>query len=177
MKQFALFLIMVLLSSCASVDPREIEINNTDLSGSEVYAFIGKKISVQKFNPEIEDGYILMDSAFIATYEVIEQYSGKKLNKRIQFEVYDHYGFPNFAKHDKAMVYLKKGKESLYHIKYTYDLVRLSETYGWVTCGTAIDWDEKPILKPLYISQGRGCYKGNIASNVAKARILSGDVK
>ena len=118
-----------------------------------------------------------MDEAFIATYEVVEQYSGPKLPKRVQFEVYDHYGFPNFARHDTALIYLKKGNQTLYHIKYTYDLVRPTTKYGWVTCGTAYDWNEKPILKPLVIYQGKSCFKGNIASNVAKTRILTGDVK
>lgn len=177
MKIIFILIIVIFLSSCASVDPNEVEINETDLSENEVYAFIGKKISVRKFEPEIEEGYFLMDEAFIATYEVIEQYSGVKLPKQVQFEAYDHYGFPNFARHDTALVYLKKVNETLYHIKYTYDLVRLSTKYGWVACGIAYDWNEKPILEPLNISLGKGCFKGNIASNVAKARILVGDVK
>lgn len=176
MKCSYLVSVIIFLCSCTSIEPSAIEINETDLSDHQVYSFVGKKISVDEFEPEIMKGYILMDLAFIATYEVIEQYSGKKLPERIQFEVYDHYGYPPFAKHETVLIYLKKGSGVLYHVKYSYDLVRKSTKYGWVTCDTVLNWDEKPILKPVYISQDGGCSKGNIANNVAKVRIQSGDV-
>ena len=175
-KLIGLVLLLSMLGGCTSTRTVEIVLNAENLDEHGIYSFVGKKISVESFVPELDENYILMDASFLARYEVVEQYSGKELPEIVEFEVYDHFGFPPFAKHEQALIYAREHDGILYHVKYSFDQVRFSSRYGWVTCGTSYDWDGEPILRPHKINEGDDCLYGNLANNIAKRRLISGDL-
>ncbi len=67
-----------------------------DLEEQNLYVFVGEKISVEEFKPELEEGRILMDSAFRTQYKVIKQVYNQLRTDTIEFIAYDHYGAPAF---------------------------------------------------------------------------------
>ncbi len=60
--------------------------------------FVGEKIKVDKFKPEMAKGQIPFDEAFKAKYRVIQQVYGNYKTDTIDFEAYDHMGVPPFSK-------------------------------------------------------------------------------
>ena len=174
-------LLYVCLSSCSSdlniviaepwIPPPESHNEST------LFAFIGQKLSVLEFEPELEDNVILMDLAFKARYKLLAQVTGTKLPDIVEFEAYDHYGFPMFAKHDIALIYLTKavGDDALYHVKYTFDRVRQTSDGRWAKCTETYGRDDKLILEPKRIPNIRGCKRGNYASEIVQARIAAGE--
>lgn len=113
------------------------------LKNDSLYIFIGKKISVIKFNPnensekivgkefdkEIGDSInivikkVVMDEAFLCRYQVMENLHNT-LPKVIEFEAYDHYGRPDFEQYDEVILYLYQNKNGkFYHKKYTYNRI------------------------------------------------------
>ena len=171
--------VCILLVSCTSqpnvavVEPWNPP--ESSLGSTSFYAFVGKKISVREFSPTLEKDVILMDLAFEAEYEVLEQLAGPELPDRIRFEAYDHYGFPEFAKHDVVLLYLVRSQEDAryYHVKYTFDHVFSISGNRWITCGNKHGWDDKPLLKTRVI-RSRHCKRGNYAIEVVEARMVAG---
>ena len=170
-----LFLPLLLLVSCATNNTLEDSSKkiNRPLNQTEIYTFIGKKISIKSFTLKIEDGAIPLNSGYKANYEIIEQFSGEMLPATIQFEAYTHFRYPLFAEHDTVLLYLVKKGDVFYHLKYTFDKVYESKKYNWVTCGTKYTWDKKRIMKPVFIWQKLSCIRGNKAINIARGRVLS----
>ncbi|MCX8531878.1 hypothetical protein [Chryseobacterium luquanense] len=112
-----------------------------------LYAFVGKKISVTEFDPnenqedvptgeyEIDEemgdtlkvvkrSYI-MDNAFKCRYKVVKKMFNYLETDTVEFIAYDHYGTPGFAKRDTIILYLSKSKDGshYFHQKYQYDHV------------------------------------------------------
>ena len=170
-----IFLSLLLLGACVANNISEYSSKkiNGSLNQTEVYAFIGKKISVNHFTPEVEEGVISLSSGYKANYEILEQFSGEMLPTNIQFEAYTHFRYPQFAEHDIVLLYLIKVNGDFYHLKYTFDTVYESKKHNWVTCGTTYTWDKKRLMKPKFIWQRLGCIRGNKAINIARERTLS----
>lgn len=120
---------------------------NTENDTINLYAFIGEKISVVKFDPNadiekrqtitkaldeetgdsvdvVHQRYI-MDSGFRCTYKILKNIFNNLPNDTIEFVAYDHYGTPGFAEKDTVILYLSKNKKEghLFHQKYQYDNV------------------------------------------------------
>ena len=98
--------------------------------------FVGRKISVEEFEPEAEEGYILMDLAFLARYEVVSILRGEYAGEKIEFEAYDHYGFPNFATYETVVLFVSMADDgTYYHQKYQYIPVYPTAAGTWAGCG------------------------------------------
>ncbi|MCI3938952.1 hypothetical protein MQX03_17265 [Chryseobacterium aahli] len=112
-----------------------------------LYAFVGKKISVTEFDPnenqedfptgeyEIDEetgdtlkvlkrSYV-MDRAFKCKYKVVKKMFNYLETDTVEFVAYDHYGTPGFAERDTVILYLSKSKDGghYFHQKYQYDNV------------------------------------------------------
>ena len=76
-----IILSLLLLGACVANNISEYSSKkiNGSLNQTEVYAFIGKKISVNHFTPEVEEGVISLSSGYKANYEILEQFSGEML--------------------------------------------------------------------------------------------------
>lgn len=140
---FSIFLLFVI--SCNSLLHTEKNILRTEEGRSiNLYAFVGKKISVTEFNPNaekrdveygiddetgdsitiIQEKYI-MDRAFLCKYQVIKNMFNHLENDTVEFTAYDHYGTPGFAESDTVILYISTSKDSshYFHQKYQYDRV------------------------------------------------------
>lgn len=115
---------------------------------SKVYAFVGEKVEVKEFNPQVEKGAILMDSAFKAKYKIIQNVYGDYQGEFIEFEAFDHYGYPAFAKFKNVLLFVSEYKGKLYHEKYQYFDVYLTKDGKWAGCGDPYQFEEvhrKPV--------------------------------
>jgi hypothetical protein len=102
---------------------------------SKLYVFVGEKIEVVSFEPEIEKGEVLMDFSFKAKYRVIQNVYGKYDKDIIEFEVYDHYGIPPFSKYKNVLLFVSEYEGKLYHEKYQYFDVYQTKNGKWASCG------------------------------------------
>jgi hypothetical protein len=112
-----------------------------------VLAFVGRKIRINEFDPAEDDPepsdedseeeiiIIHMDAAFKARYRILELVHGGFEGDIVDFKVYDHYGFPRFAKSDIALIYLREYDGALYHSKYQYDEVYPTRDGRYAGCG------------------------------------------
>jgi hypothetical protein len=141
---------------------------------SNVIAFIGKKISVDEFDPNVGNDYLIMDLAFTAKYQVLEQLSGKPLSTTISFNAYDHYGIPKFSAYPEALIYVFEQEGVYFHFKYTFDQIKLSSENDWIKCGETLNSKGSRIIEPVFLWAGLECIIGNYAKNIVKARVESG---
>lgn len=104
-----------------------------------LYAFVGKKISVIEFDPNENYQYsgfdsltgetitysskYVMDNAFLAKYKVLQNVFNELPRDTIEFIVYDHYGRPGFENEEIVLLYLGKyeDKDEFFHKKYQFD--------------------------------------------------------
>jgi hypothetical protein len=115
---------------------------------SRIFVFVGEKVEVKEFNPEAEKGAILMDSAFKAKYKIIQNVYGDYQGEYIEFEAYDHYGYPPFAKYKNVLLFVSEYKGELYHEKYQYFDVYQTKDGNWAGCGDPYQFEEvhrKPV--------------------------------
>ncbi|MGC5746302.1 hypothetical protein [Chryseobacterium sp. NFX27] len=140
--------ILALLSTFISCNSsikasKNISVGNRNDS-INLYAFIGEKISVEEFNPNINNKVIekeideetgdsvsvirthfVTDNAFRCKYKVVKNILNNLSNDTIEFLAYDHYGKPSFSEKDSVILYISKNKKDNYyfHQKYQYDKV------------------------------------------------------
>ena len=112
-----------------------------------LYAFVGKKISVTEFDPnenqeDVQTGEYeideetrdtlkiarkrsIMDGAFKCKYKVVKKMFNYLETDTVEFFAYDHYGAPGFAERDTVILYLSKSENGshYFHQKYQYDQV------------------------------------------------------
>jgi hypothetical protein len=143
-----IFGILIILISCKSTNIKqesEFKISNDSVN---LYAFIGKKISVIQFDPnensermEVDsitgDTLIfkswVMDSGFKNKYKLIQNVYNKLEKDTVEFVAYDHYGRPAFEKYDNVLLYLSYNEEKgiYYHQKYIFDPIEKSKKGIW----------------------------------------------
>lgn len=138
------------LSLCCFIitacNPAYINTSKNIMHGGAInlYAFVGKKISVIEFDPNdntdiIEYGIdedtgdsvktirkkYVTDRAFRCKYQVIKKMFNYLENDTVEFTAYDHYETPGFTENDTVILYLSKSKDGshYFHQKYQYDQV------------------------------------------------------
>jgi hypothetical protein len=132
------------------VEKREKQIDDLldEEKPTKFYVFVGEKIEVNRFVPELKKGRIPFDQAFKAKYKVVQNIYGDYKGEMIEFEAFDHYGFPPFAKYDNVLLFVSEYKGKLYHEKYQYFNVNKTIDGKWASCGDPYrfdDYNRKPI--------------------------------
>ena len=92
-----------------------------------LFVFVGQKIEV-KLIP-YEQGS--MDAGFKAKYKVLQKVYGDYSGNTIEFNAYDHYGEPPFAKFDHVLLFVSEYEGKFYHQKYTYDPLFKTKDGRW----------------------------------------------
>jgi hypothetical protein len=134
------YLIIIILSLFGCSSPKKALTNYyTEDKNVNLYAFVGKKISVTEFNPNAEqkDETIMekvtgetlvkkshiIDLGFRCKYLVIKNVFNKLETDTIDFIAYDHYGRPVFEEPEYVMLYISKSSKGNYffHQKYQFD--------------------------------------------------------
>lgn len=107
-----------------------------------LYAFVGKKISVEEFDPNLEQSEkvtvdsitgekiiqkkYIMDIGFRCKYLVIKNVFNKLQKDTINFVAYDHYGKPHFENSELVLLYISKNNDGkYYHQKYQFDDLKI----------------------------------------------------
>jgi hypothetical protein len=123
---------------------------------SKLYVFVGEKIEVKPFHIEAKPNTIIMDQGFKARYKVLKNLYGDFSKDTIEFEAYDHYGFPGFAKFTHVLLYISEYNGRLYHEKYQYSPVYKIGNNRWAGPYAKIDYEhpyaKSTTLKPEKIS-------------------------
>jgi hypothetical protein len=113
-----------------------------------LYAFIGEKISVIEFDPNVNSERIevdsitgdtlifkswVMDSGFKCKYKVVRNVYNELKTDTVEFEAYDHYGRPAFENYENVLLYLSHNEEKnkYYHQKYIFDAIKKGKNGEW----------------------------------------------
>lgn len=148
MKRILFILILTSLNCCKSMQNEKDSNHNIKNDSINLYAFIGEKISISEFDPNINNATIeidsitndtirhvthIMDYAFNAKYKVLKNVFNKIETDTINFVVYNHYGRPDFENYENVILYISqnKEKEHYYHQKYQYDAIKKSKNGLW----------------------------------------------
>ncbi len=142
-----LFGCILLCFCCKSTAPIQNTQRIKEDKEINLYAFIGKKISVKEFKLESSETMeidsvtgdtteyinIVMDRAFKAKYKVIQNVFNKLPSDTVEFIAFDHYGQPKFKKHRYVMLYLSLDEKAgtYYHQKYQFDPVKKIGKNSW----------------------------------------------
>jgi hypothetical protein len=147
-----------LAAACASLAPDAAipdldipDFNNTIAGGDpgQTIAFVGEKIAVQQSDYSCPENHICMDARFHARYRIVELLEGQFDGDVIDFIAYDHYGYPNFARADRPLIYVVQVDDELYHHKYAFDVLNTVRGGGYATCGDPYNEYEPEQVKDL----------------------------
>ncbi len=82
---------------------------------NNLYVFVGEKISVEEFDPRTKENDLPFDQAFQAKYKVLQNIYGDYQKDTIEFEAFDHYGSPPFAKYNTVLLFVSEYEGKFYH--------------------------------------------------------------
>ncbi len=133
-------MLFLLLSPCASAQNEETE------EKYETVAFVGRLISIRPLpdpcegRPPSEDTVcISFDALYLARYEIVEMVAGHLSASEIDIEIADHYGFPRFARHPHALLFVAIGRDASYLHKYRGYAVYRTTSNTWASCGNPLE--------------------------------------
>jgi hypothetical protein len=114
----------------------------------ETQVFVGRLISIEEQPDPCESKpvdadrmCIAFDALYLAKYEVVRPVLGEMRSKEIDIRVADHYGFPKFARHPYALLFVAVGADDAYLHKYQGFPVYRTVSGDWASCGDPADWD------------------------------------
>ncbi|QKE63320.1 hypothetical protein HNE05_08070 [Aquipseudomonas campi] len=138
---------------------------------SKYFVFIGKKISLEPVPPKA--GEILLDSQFLATYEILEPYWGTHKGKSIEFTVYDHHGTPQFSLYEHVLLYVEMHDGQYFHSKYQFSPLYKDRSGKWAGTYASYDYEhsynKNTPIKPIRIEFNEPVFYD--ISDVTKDRI------
>lgn len=134
-----------------SYSQKDIKINYYQENDKvNLYAFVGEKISVIEFDPNLlEEKKIeisattgdtifrtsrVKDRAYKLKYKVIKNlYNNLKIDT-VEFVAFDHYGKPNFTNYKSVILYISKSQNEkyYYHQKYQYNEIYSTRNNEWI---------------------------------------------
>ena len=133
----------------------------TRAQDTNLFVFVGEKISIDEFHPDIGPNAILMDEAFKARYRILRPVYGSYPDAEIEFEAYDHYGRPSFENYPFVLLFVSAENDRYYHQKYQFFPVFLTKTGVWAGCGSPYRF-EPPVhhgsLKPQKLDFGADAF-------------------
>ena len=151
MRNYIFILILIVLFGCST--PKQINDYYGENKEVNLYAFVGKKISVIEFDPNAEqigvkvydpksgDTIIrkshIMDGGFRCKYVIIKNVFNNPKVDTIDFIAYDHYGNPAFSEYETVLLYVSKSIQGNYyfHQKYQFDYLEKNSDgkfYGYM---------------------------------------------
>lgn len=102
-----------------------------ELEEPSLYVFVGEKITIERFEPELEEGQIILDEAFIATYRILSFVYNNLAADTITFKAYDHYGWPGFSEYETVLLYIVKTDDGFVHSKYLFSPLYKTKRGTW----------------------------------------------
>lgn len=109
-----------------------------DIPSSRLVAFVGRleSIAENKADPCAGDPTcVMLDVIYDASYTVLEPLQGRIERGRIRFRIFDHSGFPGFARYRHALLFVLMTDKSAVLVKYQgFEMQPLAQG-GWGSCG------------------------------------------
>jgi len=112
------------------------------VDGDGLIAFVGEKLEVIEVEtPLLQTPHgsgtfsIILDYHYRARYRVIEKLCGDFFEDVIEFDIYDHHGFPYFARYETVLLYVSRYGDRYVHQKYQSDVVHKTRSGEWARCG------------------------------------------
>ena len=112
--------------------------------------FVGEKIEVKYIEKPSRETIIegndtiirvIMDSEYLAKYKILQLVHGSYKFDTIEFTVYDHYGKPAFSKHQTVLLFVSEYNGKLYHEKYQYFDLYMTEIGKWASPYSSEDYN------------------------------------
>jgi hypothetical protein len=104
--------------------------------------FVGRQLNLKPVSNEAPPGYVILDSKYLARYQILHVLCGLFPSDTIEFEVYDHYGTPAFAQFETVLLYVSRYNGRMIHQKYMYNPVYETIDGDWAGCGDPYELDE-----------------------------------
>lgn len=110
------------------------------VDGDGLFVFVGEKLEVTEVPPAPdppESGQLVirLDSQFRARYRVLDRLCGEFVGNVIDFDAFDHWGFPAFARYETVLLYVSLNGDRYYHQKYQFNDVYKTSSGEWASCG------------------------------------------
>jgi len=132
--------LFLLLSPWASAQVEDTE------EAYKTVAFVGRLISIRPLPdpcegelPSEDKICVSFDSLYLARYEIVEMVAGHLSASEIDIEIADHYGFPGFARHPHALLFIVVGPGLPYLHRYQGYVVCRTTSNSWASCGNPLD--------------------------------------
>lgn len=182
MKKYFVTISICILISCSS-EKKMADNFYSENKNVNLFAFVGKKISVTQFDPNAEEKEVIstdsltgekivkksyiMDSGFRCKYLILKNVYNRLENDTVEFVAYDHYGRPNFEKSEYVLLYISKSSNgsSYFHQKYQYDDLKVDadkKFYGYIfklKNNTWIKQEKKVSIKELFDEKKKNVFK------------------
>jgi hypothetical protein len=125
-----------------------INVNAKDLIENEnkLFAFVGEYVDIYEFDTQTSPDVIMLDLGYTAKYKVLKSIYGNYSGEFIEFNAYDHYGFPEFAKFKVALLFVSEENGIIFHQKYQFFDVYKTKGNRWATCGNPYEFEDE--IKP-----------------------------
>ena len=124
---------------------------------TNLFVFVGEKVSVDEFQPDSAPDVIIMDAAFKAKYKILKPVFGSYSGAEIEFDAYDHYGRPAFERYPFVLLFVSADNGRYFHQKYQFFPVFRTKSGAWAGCGSPYRF-EPPMhhgsLKPQKLDFG-----------------------
>ncbi|MEI2431104.1 hypothetical protein RDV84_13285 [Lysobacter yananisis] len=105
--------------------------------------FVGEKISVAEFKPELPPNTVMMDAVFKAKFRVRQVVYGRYDDGVIEFDAYDHFGVPGFAEYPHSLLFVLRQDDGFVQLKYQYVPVFRTRSGEWNGCGPVRNRDDQ----------------------------------
>jgi len=114
--------------------------------------FVGEKIEIKHMKRPLTEtiiegddtvSYVRIDREYIAKYKILQLIHGSYKSDTIEFTVYDHYGNPAFSKYKTVLLFVSKDNGKLYHEKYQYFDLYMTEHGKWASPYSSGDYNHR----------------------------------
>ena len=140
MRNYIFIFLLISLFGCST--PKQFTDYYMEDNQVNLFAFVGKKISIINFNPNTEqigekvynsisgDTLVqkshIMDFGYRCKYLIVKNVFNNPKVDTIDFVTYDHYGRPAFSEFENVLLYVSKNAKGNYffHQKYQFDYLK-----------------------------------------------------
>jgi hypothetical protein len=112
----------------------------------KLIVIVGEKIRIKEVESDING--LLPYSKFMAHYRILQKICGDYDRDTITFTVYDHYGFPDFANYEHALLFLTNHDSTIYHEIYQFFPLYKTKDGRWASSYQYLEYGDETKVKP-----------------------------
>jgi len=131
--------------------------------------FVGEKIYVN-YSPEENESSsvsVSLDNRYTAKYKILQLIHGSYKSDTIEFIVFAHDGVPEFSNHQTVLLFVTKENGKIYHEKYQYFKLYLTEKGKWASPYSSADYNH-PFKNSITVKPEKIAFIGDVSFPVDK---------